>query len=42
MVKGPRAPAVLPGVLYLSTNRPRRPYSDPTIDMLNIGIEDLF
>jgi hypothetical protein len=35
-------PAVRPGVVYLSTSRPRRPYSDPTIDTLNIGVEDLF
>jgi hypothetical protein len=35
-------PAVRPGVVFLSTSRPRRPYSDPTIDTLNIGVEDLF
>jgi filamentous hemagglutinin family protein len=30
------------GVVYLSTGRQKKPYTDPTIDTLNIGSEDLF
>jgi hypothetical protein len=30
------------GAVYFSTTRPRRPYTDPSIDSLNIGAEDLF